>query len=313
MVGPSSIASMAQAGVGSLRYQVNWRAVQRTRGGAYDWSQPDAVIAAAAANGMQVLGNVFGSPAYMTSSSAVPPIGSPADLADWSAFVGATVARYGPDGDFWAAHPELPAMPIRQWEVWNEESSPNFWGGATPSPSEYATLLAAADQAIDAVDPGARVLVGGLTGTDSADYLNRLYAVPGASDHFDGVSDHPYANTPELVMKRVAEIRDTMDANGDTRSGIWVTELGWGSSDTVGRLLTDITGQATYLHQAFKGMIRHRRAYGLRMVSWFTWQDDSVVPVCGWCGDAGLVGVDGNAKPALQSFSALADDAVPKA
>jgi hypothetical protein len=48
------------------------------------------------------------------------------------------------------------------------------------------------------------------------------------------------------------------------------------------------------------------------MVSWFTWQDDNVVPVCNWCGDAGLVGVDGSAKPALTSYMDLASNAVPK-
>ena len=27
---------------------------------------------------------------------------------------------YGPDGEFWGAHPQLTPRPIREWQVWNE-------------------------------------------------------------------------------------------------------------------------------------------------------------------------------------------------
>ena len=44
----------------------------------------------------------------------------------WRAFVKAAVRRYGPHGQFWTQHPELPNDPIRTWQVWNE---PNHYLG----------------------------------------------------------------------------------------------------------------------------------------------------------------------------------------
>ena len=46
----------------------------------------------------------------------------------------------GPGGEFWAQHPEVPADPIRAWQIWNEQNSKSFYA---PKPNPKALREAA--------------------------------------------------------------------------------------------------------------------------------------------------------------------------
>jgi hypothetical protein len=52
---------------------------------------------------------------------------APGHFADYEAFAAAVAARYGVGGSFWAANPQLPYLPIEQFEIWDEANSDNFW------------------------------------------------------------------------------------------------------------------------------------------------------------------------------------------
>ena len=64
---------------------------------------------------------------------------------------------------FWAAHPELPALPIVRWEIWNEPNLTGYWcpGG---EPARYADLFVQAASQIRKADPAARLVLGPAAG-----------------------------------------------------------------------------------------------------------------------------------------------------
>ena len=89
------------------------------------------------------------------------------------------MSRYGPRGSFWAAHPEVPRRPIRDWQIWNEPELPFYWDvppdWTAAWPSGYVKLLKAARRAIKSRDRRAKVVVAGLSG-EGWKHLRRLYA-----------------------------------------------------------------------------------------------------------------------------------------
>ena len=68
-----------------------------------------------------------------------------------------------PKGTFWAANPTVPKVPIRQWQIWNEQMAPWFWDSKPWAPS-YVKLLKVAYRAIHKADRGAKVVAGSLVG-----------------------------------------------------------------------------------------------------------------------------------------------------
>jgi polysaccharide biosynthesis protein PslG len=312
MVTPEDIAGMADAGAGTIRWQLNWAAVQRLEGAPYDWSKVDPVIREAARNNMRVVPFLLGSPSFAAPTRTTPPISTPEARAAWQAFVRATANRYGRDGAFWSANPALPYIPVRAWEIWNEPNLRAFWGGEDPaSPSDYATLLRLADEALAQADPDARVLIGGLSGGTARDFMSELYRIHGIKSAFDGVGMHPYAHSADRVLWHLEGLRETMDRAGDGDAGIWVTEIGWSSSGITKFLFTTLQGQASNLAETYSVLTRDRRALKLRLVSWFTWEDDHAAAVCAWCADAGLLGLDDRPKPALDRYANVASKAAP--
>jgi len=141
----------------------------------------------------------------------------------------AAARRYGPGGDFWREHPGLPARPIRTWEIWNEENSTQFWGGQ-PDAAVYARMYAGARAAIHAADPGATVLVGGLTNAYESYVADMVGAVPALRGEIDGVAIHPYASTVPGTANEVRKRRAALRAAGLGEVPLYVTEYGWVTS-----------------------------------------------------------------------------------
>src|SRR6266849_4528787 len=83
------LTRMGQSNVGSIRFGIGWRAVQKTQGGPFDWTRPDLVMSGAAANGIRPLPFLTGAPAWYSSSPTMPPLGSSAAIDGWKAFTAA--------------------------------------------------------------------------------------------------------------------------------------------------------------------------------------------------------------------------------
>jgi hypothetical protein len=316
----SDFEMMGDAGVGTFRFQLDWRNIQSTEGGAYNWSGPDEQIENAAVNGIEPLPILYGTPEWV-GGYREPPLGSEQDKQAWKDFVGAAVKRYGAGGDFWQTfateHPGVDAKPPQAWQISNEQNSPSYWE-PKPSPKKYAELVRISDEAIDGVDESADVLLGGMFGTPSRNkgifswkFLKRLYAVNGIESHFEAIALHPYSPNLAGIRTQIELAREKIKKAGDAGTPIWITEIGWGSAGTHGQpLVKSAKGQKKLLRKSFNMLLHHRGKWKIRRVLWFTWRDlgDGTNPVgivCGWCGSAGLLDADRDPKPAFDQFRSI--------
>src|SRR5918995_1245574 len=118
--------TMGDARVGTFRFQLDWRNVQPTQGGPYDWSSVDLQFENAAANGIELLPIFYGSPDYASGSHREPPLGSDEDKQAWKDFVAAAVQRYGSGGGLLEGKPDPPPPPPGGWAGWNATNSPHL-------------------------------------------------------------------------------------------------------------------------------------------------------------------------------------------
>jgi hypothetical protein len=238
---------------------------------------------------------------------------------EWTAFLRAAAERYGPEGEFWSEHsPEsndyVPKRPIRLWQIWNEE---NFFYFARPaSPGRYARLLKLSHSALHGVDPGAQILAGGLFANPrqrpplamkATEFLDRLYRVRGVRGAFDGVALHPYTPNIPALRREMEAVRRVIVQHGDRRTGLYVTEIGWGSQPDTRRVSFEVgaRGQARELRSAYAYLISSRHRLNLKQVYWFSWKDGFG---CNFCDSVGLFrhGSRFRPKPAWHAFVRIA-------
>jgi hypothetical protein len=319
-IGKRDTGRMRAGGVDTIRTMVSWAAVQPSPTSGYDWSGLDKQIALAAEDHLEVLPFLFATPPWLSRDFRTLPVRNRRQRQAWGEFVGAAVERYGSGGEFWAEHGPaskrpLPKLPIRAWQIWNEE---NFFYFASPvSPSAYARLLAVTHRAMHRADPGADLVLGGLFGDpgespprawDAADFLDRLYRVRGVKANFDAVALHPYAADTGVLASLVEEVRRTMVRHGDRRSGLYLTELGWGSQNDpqVVSFEVGLHGQARELRRAYRYLLSRRHRLNLQQVDWFTWKD--ATGTCSFCDSTGLFRRGGGfrPKPAWGAFVSFA-------
>jgi hypothetical protein len=176
-------------------------------------------------------------PVYVVVGDPANPPTTPAGIAQYTDFLRRAATRF--------------AGRAAGWEIWNEQDAPKWWAGMPSFDNEanprnaapYVPLLKAAHQTVKAVDPGAPVVVGGLTGNDYK-FVQSMYE-HGAKGFFDVVATHTdtacatgspydyYRDVPGGPISQWAflgyrSVREVMEANGDPKP-IWITELGWSS------------------------------------------------------------------------------------
>nr|MDQ6914903.1 hypothetical protein [Actinomycetota bacterium] len=270
----AEMQTMVGVGVETLRVPAFWNELQPTPG-APDFRQLDRVVAEAARRQLRVMPTVVGTPSW----AAIRPrdvYSPPRGTANYAAIVGALARRYGPAGDFWAAHPELPRVPIREWQIWNEPSLPGYWS-LQPFARGYVALLRAANQAIKRVDPGAIIVLAGMPNSSSPSwkYLRSVYRA-GGRPWFDVAAVHPYTTLVDGMRQTVQNNRGTMAQYGDARKPILVSEMTWSSGrgqvrESYGFLTTTERGQAKRISEAFAVLAAFRRSYRIAQVFWFNW------------------------------------------
>ncbi len=143
----------------------------------------------------------------------------------WAVFVADTVQRYKPGGDLAQAQGWDDGVGIRYWEIWNEPDLDQFWSGTV---EEYYRLLEVGYRTIQATDPEATVLLGGLAFFEKQNWLPDLLAQTGgdpAKAYFDIFSFHYYWSIygTEYWLWRT---RSALNANGLSAVPIWITESG---------------------------------------------------------------------------------------
>ncbi|HKB51555.1 MAG TPA: hypothetical protein VKC63_09000 [Solirubrobacterales bacterium] len=313
-ISPQSLPSepdyelMEEAGLRSLRMPLPWAQVEPVNPlfKPPDWSGFDFTVELAARHGMVVLPFVASSPRWVMPESRLEPARG-WQLSAWASFLRAAVRRYGVGGVFWRDNPELPYLPVRKWEIWNEENIVTF-GGADPE--SFAPLLRISGRVIHQADPAAKVILGGLFGrplqippnVSPGDYLSRVYRARHVKQLFDGVALHPYVADAAAMRPQILNLRRVMRVHHDANTPIYVTELGWGSASFETRWERGPQGQARELDQAFSMLTNHRRSWRIGGVWWFSWTDAK--DACQFCDSAGLLTEGREGKPSWYRFNA---------
>jgi hypothetical protein len=327
-VSPQSPASssdfelMREAGVSSVRLPLNWIAIEQESPVAEEpsWAGFDHEVALAAESEIRIMPFVTASPPWVAADPIVLPVHSSWQRRAWTSFLRRAVERYGPFGSFWEENRELPYLPIRRWEVWNEENIVSF--SEHPDPASFARLVRISGRALHRADPGAQAILGGLFGRPlqippniaSGDYLSRIYRARNVKRYFDGVALHPYVARAKAMGAQIENLRRIMRRHNDAGTPIYVTELGWGSDSGPTRWERGLYGQARQLSRSFAMLSAHRLEWRVAGAWWFTWTDEG--GSCQFCRSAGLLTEKRRAKPAWYRFNAWTGgdpDIVPRA
>jgi hypothetical protein len=330
---------LRRGGVGSFRISLPWSGVQPVKGGALNWAGIDAVVGGAAAAGFNVLPFVYDAPSWVMSRMVVDgrnhvraprslPVKTAAQRAAWAAFLEQAVARYGPNGTFWAENPTIPPHPIRTWQIWNEENFKYFV--ALPNPADYGELVKISYAAIKSADPRAQIVLGGMFAKPkgarflrpgkrrtvanptshnyyASYFLEQMYnTTPGIRAKFSGVALHPYSYYFQQLPEEIEELRAVMAKNHDAGKGLWITELGWSSQPPTHSNLfaKGVAGQKKQLEGAFRILRNKQRQWRIQRVYWFSVDDQA--GSCNFCDGSGLFREGFVPKPAWYAYARFA-------
>jgi hypothetical protein len=213
---PSDLATASAAGVGLARDQV------------IEGANIDAIVELTSAARLRLY-PMLGLPVSH---------GAAADAAAMAAFVTSFAQRYGPDGSFWAQHPELPYLPVESYEIGNEpDITPTAPADETSlhyaDPADYAEVYEAARTALHQVDPAAQAVVGGML--DSGDIgLPQAEQYLAAIGPMDAVGFHPYLYDITTMEQDTTALRQWLNANGHGNVPLDINEFGAGAGVTPG-------------------------------------------------------------------------------
>jgi hypothetical protein len=235
----NQLAAMAVQGVRVVRADAPWADIEPNPPGpsGYDWqfSETDALETALAEHHLTWEPLIDFSVWWAKRCSGFC---APTSDSTYATFAQAIAARYGAGGSFWKQHPQLPYYPAQIFEIWDEENSSSFY----IDPATYAGLYLASRQAIDAVDPSAQVIVGGLADdsgsyTAATDYpswyvIAMFAADPQLRGNVDGFGLHPYGTSASDVVDWVVDFRRTLETLGEDSVPIDITEVGWETGDS---------------------------------------------------------------------------------
>lgn len=212
------------AGVQWGREEFEWDVIEPTDD-SFSFTAYDAVLAQYQAHDIDMLGLLTYSSDWASTNAGSPyaEFYAPEEAA-WRDYVRTVVTHYAAD---------VPA-----WELWNEPNHSGFWRSDL---EDYATLVNAAAEEIRAADPSARIVLGGLSGTDT-DYLELL--LPLLDDGaVDIIAVHPYRHVdddfnyaPEqtvsglnTLMTDLRTLHSVLERH-QFDGNVWLTEVGWSTA-----------------------------------------------------------------------------------
>ena len=305
-----ALNKQADVGVRIIRQALLWKDIE-TRRDTYDWDYWDQYVADTARHGIELMPIIFEAPKWRQRRlkrqdrdhfGAVPP-----KNAAIARFAARLVRRYGPQGEFWFDHPELEALPIRVWQVWNEPNLPRYWA-PRPNAVEYTEMLRATRDAIKFEDPDATVVTAGMPDSRLRGviplyrYITEMYEA-GAEGAFDALAVNAYAERPRDMVRNLGKARAIMRYFEDP-TPIWITELGWGTGGPKYRFRVSRSQQAQLLGQALRKLEENRFELGLKGFIHYMWQD--APPYEGgkdfWGLHTGLLDMEGDEKPSYDVF-----------
>ena len=243
---------IAAGGIDFVRANTDWPRIEPgpPLGGEHTYLLDglDDWVRALAQHGLRWEAVVMGvpTPPWAAHRGAVKVCGSraaPARAADVAALAAALATRYGRGGTFWKAEPDVPYLPVIEYELWNEPNLGSFWC-PIPDPPAYAAVADATADAILAADPKATVIYGGLAAFEktkvegpgdavysAARFLERtIAAAPALARKLDQIAVHAYGARPAGVLERLAAQRRAVREAGLGEMPITFNETGWYTS-----------------------------------------------------------------------------------
>jgi hypothetical protein len=263
-------------GIGLLRQTFDWAQIE-TAPGQYDFSYHDGYVLAAAQQGITVLPILFHTPTFHAGRTNGTMSCPPANNASLAAYAAALVNRYGSNGTLWAERPDVPKLPIRSWQVWNEPNLRVYWCGK-PKAKQYVAMLRTVSKAIKRADRRAHVVTAGLPDSKLSgtvplkSFINQMYKAK-AAKYFDSLAINSYARDHRQLGTLLRGIRKQMNARRDRRGQIWITEIGWGDQGPKHRYIVGAKGQATRIKKSLALIRKQRRKLRIRGVVYFSWRD----------------------------------------
>jgi polysaccharide biosynthesis protein PslG len=279
-----------------IRQQVAWEDLQSAPGtDCYRicWGELDAIVDDANAQEVNLLISVVRSPGWATANGG-EGMPSRENFGEFANFMGQMAARY---------RGRVPA-----YQVWNEQNLAVENAGQVADANYYVDMLVAAYDAIKANDPGAIVVSGPPTSTNTErsdiatgdlDYYRTMFQNPNFRTHVDVIGAHPggqlnppdtkwpenpgpgpnWRDSGEFYFRRLEDVRQVMVENGLADRQIWVTEFGWATQNNTpgyeyGNSISQ-EQQAQYIVRAFE---KGRREYAPWIGAMFLWNLNFAVP-----------------------------------
>jgi hypothetical protein len=258
---------------------------------------------------MELLPILFTPPEFRARPGSERGTYPPDQPEDMGTFAEQLVRRYGPGGEFWSENPDVPPHPIRSWQVWNEPNLPTYWPDG-PDPEEYTELLDAVADGVKRADRRAVVVSAGLSesrhGIPFEDFVEGMFEA-GAGDSLDVFALHAFARDSPGALGAAQTTRDLLGELG-SNAPIWITEIGWASGGPASPFTVGAARQAERIRETLSAYWRRRNELGLRGVIYYNWRD---APVYEGGQDffglhTGLLDIDGDPKPALAAYRAVA-------
>jgi hypothetical protein len=286
-----TFAGIAATGVRWVRVDMKWLDVEpdgpALAAGHPDWSQMDAIVAAAERHGLELLPIVAYVPPWANHRDE--PWAYP-DSRPFEDFFAAALRRY-------------PA--IEAWELWNE---PNFgvFAKPFPDPAGFVALLRSARRAANRVGSDAKLVSGGLAPGQPIDIFEWVDAMArlGGLELIDGLGVHPYSplepDDPRSWMMRLRELDRRLASLGRPELPLWLTEYGAPSSPVPNGYgpASSEEAQAQRLRLGFA--LASRLPFVENMI-WYEYRDGCADPTVAECA-FGLVRDDLSPKPALEAM-----------
>jgi hypothetical protein len=232
----------------------------------FDWSRFDAIAGAFAKHGLRWM-PVLAYSAHWAATNTTDVHYPPKWNEDYATYVGEFAKRYGRGGSFWAEHPELEALPVIDYEIWNEPNGAWFWK-PKPNPVRYGEMYLKARAAIKAADPDGKAIIGGIT--NDIGFVAAMYNDnPGLAGHVDGLGWHPYGTGSADVLNNIRAARGVLLGVADPDVPIYVTELGWPTQGKHWNFLIEEPDRAKALETATDKLLRSD--CGVKTVVPYTW------------------------------------------
>jgi hypothetical protein len=201
---------MKDAGVGWVRLDFLWGDIEPAQG-EFEFSKYDRIVEILTQNNIRILGLLQYSTDWASACHSwnCPP----SDNTLFLNYVAKVIGRYKDK--------------VRYWEVWNEPDSSVYWN-PQDGLKNYCALLKEVYLAAKEIDPGCKILNGGLANGLAS--VNHLYD-NGAKDYFDILNIHFFESplhqgSIKAVTAYPKLVHKIMSRNGDGDKKIWITETG---------------------------------------------------------------------------------------